>query len=85
VLNIREPHSSAYTVEGLHLNGWPIVPARTVWSNTIHSRNFEVQAEITSALRLGANLIAFEIRGTSGWFDLDVYERWLAPQSTGRK
>jgi hypothetical protein len=83
VLNIREPHSSAYTVEALHLNGQPIELARTVWSNTIHSRNFEVQAEITSMLHRGANLIAFEITGMSGAFDLDVYERRLAPRPIG--
>jgi 4-amino-4-deoxy-L-arabinose transferase-like glycosyltransferase len=84
-LNIREPHSSAYTVEALHLNGQPMELACTAWSNTIHSRNFEVQAEITSALHRGANLIAFEITGMSGSFDLDVYERQLAPQPTGRE
>jgi hypothetical protein len=80
VLNIREPYTAAHTVEALHLNGQPIERARTVWSNLSNARNFEGEAEITSALRLGANLIAFEIRGMSGSFDLDVYERRLAPQ-----
>jgi hypothetical protein len=80
VLNIRAPYSSAHTVEALHLNGQLIEPTRTAWSN-FYSHNFEVQAEITSALRLGANLIAFEVTGTSGSFDLDVYERRFAPRS----
>jgi hypothetical protein len=85
VLNIREPYSSAHTVEALHLNGQPIKLVHTVWSDPFYSRNFEVQAEITPVLRLGANLIAFEITGTSGSFDLDVYERRLAPQLPGRE
>jgi hypothetical protein len=85
VLNIREPCSTAHTVEALHLNGQPIELAHTVLSNIYNACNFEVQAEITSALRLGANLITFEIMGTSGSFDLDVYERRLAPRPTGRE
>lgn len=85
VLNIRKPYASAHTVAALHLNGQPIEPARTVRFDPFYSHNFEVQAEITSALRLGANLIAFEITGTSGSFDLDVYERRLAPQPPGRE
>jgi hypothetical protein len=85
VLNIREPYASAHTVEALHLNGQLIELARTVRSDSFYSRNFGMQAEITSALRLGANLIAFKITGMSGSFDLDVYERRLAPQPTGRE
>jgi hypothetical protein len=85
VLNIREPYSSAHTIEALYLNGQPIEPAHIVWSDPFYSRTFEVQAEITSALRLGANLIAFKITGMSGTFDLDVYERRLAPQATGSR
>jgi hypothetical protein len=83
--NIREPYSSAHTVGALHLNGEPIELAHTVWSNVSNGRNFEVMVEITSALHPGANLIAFEITGASGTFDLDVYERQLAPQPTGRE
>jgi hypothetical protein len=84
VVNIRAPYASTHTVEALHLNGQLMEPTRTDWSN-FYSHNFELQAEITSALRLGANLIAFEIRGTSGSFDLDVYEQRLVPQFTGRE
>ena len=75
VLNIREPYSSAHTVEALHVNGQPIELAHTVGSNAFNSRNFEVQTEITSALHPGSNLIAFEIKGKGGAFNLDVYER----------
>jgi hypothetical protein len=67
------------------MNGEPIEPARTVRLDPFYSHNIEVQAEITSGLRPGANLIAFEITGTSGSFDLDVYERRLAPQLPGRE
>jgi hypothetical protein len=84
VLNIREPYSSAHTVGALHVNGQPIERARTVWSNAFNSRNFEVQAEITSALRQGSNLIAFEIKGEGGSFNLDVYEWQVAPQPAER-
>jgi 4-amino-4-deoxy-L-arabinose transferase-like glycosyltransferase len=84
VLNIRAPYASAHTVEALHLNGQPLESTRTSWGN-YYSHNFEVQAEITSALRPGANLIAFEIAGTGGSFDLDVYERQLAPRATGKE
>jgi hypothetical protein len=79
VLNIREPYASAHLIQALHLNGEPIEPTRPIRFDPFYAHNFEVQAEITSALRLGANLIAFEITGTSGSFDLDVYERQLAP------
>jgi hypothetical protein len=85
VVNIRAPYASSYTVEALHLNGQPLGLARTVRSDPFYSHNFEVQVEITSGLRLGPNLIAFEITGTSGSFDLDVYERRLAPQPMGRE
>jgi Dolichyl-phosphate-mannose-protein mannosyltransferase len=84
VLNIREPYSSAHTIGALHLNGQPIELARTVWSNAFNSRNFEVQAEITSALHQGSNLIAFEIKGEGGSFNLDVYEWQVALQPPER-
>jgi hypothetical protein len=84
VLNIREPYSSAHTVGALHVNGQPIEPARTVWSNAFNARNFEVQAEITSALHQGSNLIAFEIKGEGGSFNLDVYEWQVVLQPAER-
>ena len=74
VLNIREPYSSAHTVGTLHVNGQPIEPARTAWSNAFSSCNFEAQAEITSSLHPGLNFIAFEIKRKGGAFNLDVYE-----------
>jgi hypothetical protein len=85
VLNIREPHPSPHLVQSLHVNGQPIVPSRTASYDNFSWHNFEVQGEVTSAIHPGANLIAFEITGTSGSFDLDVYERQDAPPLTRRE
>lgn len=83
VLNIRDDYNTPHEVRALHVNGRPIGAARTVSYNSVISRNIEVMAEITPALRLGSNLITFMITGLSDEFDLDLYELRLATRRTG--
>jgi hypothetical protein len=68
----------------LYLNGLPLKAARTISHDTINCRNGEVVFDVSSDLRPGANLIAFEVTGTDGEFDLDVYELRLASGTSGR-
>jgi 4-amino-4-deoxy-L-arabinose transferase-like glycosyltransferase len=82
ILNIRDfwaPH----TVQALYLNGQPLKLVRTHSYDTFTSRNIEVIVDVTSDLRLGSNLVAFQITGPNELFDLDVYELPLASDGAG--
>ena len=82
ILNIRDfwaPH----TVQALYLNGRPVELVRTISYDTFTSRNIEVMVDVTSDLRLGSNLVAFQITGPNELFDLDVYELPLASDGAG--
>jgi hypothetical protein len=83
VLNIRDSYSSRHEVEGLYLNGQLLKTTRTISHDTMNSRNIEVLIDVTSELRAGSNLIAFEITGMDGKFDLDLYELRLAIGTEG--
>jgi hypothetical protein len=84
VLNIRHSYVSRHELGRLHLNGRPLKAARTISHDTINSRNVEVLLDVTSDLRAGSNLVAFEVTGTDGEFDLDLYELRLALGTGGR-
>jgi 4-amino-4-deoxy-L-arabinose transferase-like glycosyltransferase len=84
VLNIRNSYVSRHELGRLYLNGQPLKAARTISHDSINSRNVEVLWDVTSDLRAGSNLIAFEVTGTNGEFDLDLYELRLAPGIGGR-
>jgi 4-amino-4-deoxy-L-arabinose transferase-like glycosyltransferase len=81
VLNIRDSYSSHHEVGELYLNGQLLKTTRTISYDNANSRNVEVLVDVTSDLRAGSNLIAFEVTGMNGEFDLDLYELRLA---TGR-
>jgi hypothetical protein len=74
VLNIRDSYASHHEVGGIYLNGKPLKVTRTISHDTANSRNIEVLIDVTSDLRAGSNLIAFEVTGMNGEFDLDLYE-----------
>jgi hypothetical protein len=84
VLNIRNSYSSRHELGGLYLNGQPLKVARTVSYDSVNSRNVEVLVDVTSDLRAGSNLIAFEVTGMNGEFDLDLYELRLALGTDGK-
>lgn len=74
VLNIRDDYLFPHEVETLYVNGQPIEAARTISYNTVETRNIEIIADVTSALRPGSNLVAFQITGLNKEFDVDLYE-----------
>ena len=80
VLNIRDSYSSHHEVGGLYLNGQLLKTTRTISYDTANSRNVEVLIDVTSDLRAGSNLIAFEVTGMDGEFDLDLHELRLATE-----
>ena len=82
VLNIRNSFFSRHELGGLYLNG-PLKAARAISHDSINSRNVEVLIDVTSGLRAGSNLIAFEVTGMNGEFDLDLYELRLAIRTGG--
>jgi hypothetical protein len=82
VLNIRDSYASHHEVRGLYLNGQLLQTTRTISYNSANSRNVELLIDVTSDLRAGSNLIAFEVTGMDGEFDLDLYELRL-PIRTG--
>jgi 4-amino-4-deoxy-L-arabinose transferase-like glycosyltransferase len=84
VLNIRNSYVSRHELGELYLNGQPLKAARTVSYDSVTSRNVEVLVDVTSDLRAGSNLIAFEVTGLNGEFDLDLYELRLALGTGGR-
>jgi hypothetical protein len=84
VLNIRDSPFFPHEVKGLTLNGQLISPLRTVAHDSINCRNIEVTVDVTTVLRAGANLVAFEITGANGEFDLDLYELRLAMHAEAR-
>ena len=65
VLNIREPHPSHHGVEGIDLKG-VLKTSRIISHDTANSRNIEVLIDVTSDVRTGSNLIAFEVT-VDGW------------------
>ena len=83
VLNIRDSYLAHHEVEELYLNGRPLKVTRTVSHASVSSRNIEVLIDVTPALRTGSNLIAFEVTGMNGEFDLDLYELRLAIRTGG--
>jgi hypothetical protein len=83
VLNIRNSYASRHELGRLYLNGQPLRAARTISHDTINSRNVEVLIDVTSDLRAGSNLVAFEVTGMNGEFDLDLYELRLAISTGG--
>jgi hypothetical protein len=83
VLNIRDSYASHHEVGGIYLNGEPLKVTRTISHDTANSRNTEVLIDVTPKLRAGSNLIAFEVTGTDGSFDLDLYELRLAIGTEG--
>ena len=83
VRNIRDSYSSHHEVGGIYLNGEPLKVTRTISHDTANSRNIEVLIDPTPHLRTGSNLIAFEVTGTDGSFDLDLYELRLAIRTEG--
>jgi hypothetical protein len=78
ILNIRSHLVFPHRVAALYLNGRPLELVRTVAYDTFTAHNIEVSADVTSALRVGTNLVAFQITGQTEHFDLDVYELRLA-------
>jgi hypothetical protein len=84
VLNIRDSPFFPHEVTALYLNGQPLSPVRTVSHHSINCRNIEVIVDVTTALRAGSNLVAFEIAGANGEFDLDLYELRLAMRAEAR-
>jgi hypothetical protein len=74
VINIRDSHFSIHQLGRVSLNGVPLRATSTVSHNTSNFRNFEVLLDLTAELRPGPNVIAFEVVGLDGLFDLDVYE-----------
>jgi hypothetical protein len=82
-LNIRDSYPSHHEVGGIYLNGEPLKVTRTISHDTANSRNIEVLIDPTPHLRAGSNLIAFEVTGTDGSFDLDLYELRLAIRTEG--
>jgi hypothetical protein len=74
ILNIRDFFWAPHTVSALYINGQPLDWVHTIAYDTFTSRNIEVMVDMTSALQPGPNLIAFQITGPNGVFDLDVYE-----------
>jgi hypothetical protein len=85
VVNLRQAYSSSRIGEALHLNGRSITWVRAEWSSVPNALSFEAEAEITPAVDHGANLITFEVMGTSGLFDLDIYDLRLRSQSKRRE
>jgi Dolichyl-phosphate-mannose-protein mannosyltransferase len=84
VLNIRDSYSSHHEVGELYLNGQPLKTTRTVSYDSANSRNVEVLIDVTSDLHVGSNLIAFEVTGMDGEFDLDLHELRLAIRTEGQ-
>lgn len=80
VVNVRNDLPSSHEVERFYLNGQPIKTSRAR-SPVISSngRTSELIADVTPVLRRGLNLVAFQIRGTTEEFDLDIYELWPPP------
>jgi hypothetical protein len=78
VLTLRDSHFFPHEIGAFYVNGQLLRPVRTIAHNSFNSRNIEVVVDVTTALRSGSNLLAFEITGINEEFDLDLYELWPA-------
>ena len=79
VITLRDlPWEAArHRVTALYLNGQQLDPLRVSSYRTVLARSTEVIFDVGRFLRPGVNLVAFAADGTSGAFNLDMYEvRW---------
>ena len=81
VVNIRDSYLFPHEVGAFYLNGQRLEVHRIATYNTVNFRNLEVAVDLTSGMKTGSNLVAFEVSGGNDEFDLDVYELCLTPQA----